>query len=133
MNLRKSLLDLLSSTKGVDTSNLTKNQQYNIELLEQRIMYSATQAGAALGGEAGMDMEHFENLCADSGIQELFGNFDQDVDQGQIENFVNDLFAFLAIEQRFFCIAQVFDNQADFFAKLVALHVSNTRQVQFVD
>jgi len=55
MNLRKSLLDLLSRTKGVDTSNLTQSQQYNIELLEQRIMYSATQAGAALGGDAGID------------------------------------------------------------------------------
>ena len=92
MNLRKSLIDLLSSSKGVDPSNLTQSQRNNIELLEQRIMYSATQLGAALGGEAGIDYDQFENLCCDSGIQELFGKFDSNVDQGEIENFVDDLF-----------------------------------------
>ena len=93
MNLRKSLLNFLSAKKGVDTSNLTEKQQYNIELLEQRIMYSATQAGAALGGDAGLDLENIENLAADNGVAELFGNLDQDVAQSDIENFVNDLFS----------------------------------------
>ena len=92
MNLRKKILDLLARTKGVDTSNLTEKQQYNIELLEQRIMYSATQAGAALG-DAGLDVDNFENLAADSGVQDLFGNADQAADQGEVENFVNDLFS----------------------------------------
>ena len=91
MNLRDSLLRLLSSAEGVDKSNLTKQQQFNIELLEQRIMYSATQAGAALGGDGGIDIDQLESLSNDSSVEGLFGNFDQDIDQAEIENFVNGL------------------------------------------
>jgi len=90
MNFRNALLKLLSSAKGVDTSNLTEKQQYSVELLEKRIMFSATQAGAALG-DGGIDFDQVENLASDGGIQELFGNLDQNIDQGEIENFVSNL------------------------------------------
>ena len=90
MNLRESLLKLLSGSKGIDPSELTQRQQGNIELLEQRIMFSASQCGAALGDGA-MDSGDFENLCCDNGIEELFGKFEQGVNEVEIENFVNEL------------------------------------------
>ena len=92
MNLHKILRKLVAAANQKAPTELTNNEKYNIELLEQRIMYSATQLGAAIGAD-GLDVDQFENLCVDhAGVQEMFGKFDHDVESEHMDQLVGDLF-----------------------------------------
>ena len=62
MNLKQTLANLVSNAKGKQPTQLTQNEQYNIELLEERIMYSATQCGA-FGADGGFDFEQLQRFC----------------------------------------------------------------------
>ena len=55
MKLESILRKLVAYANRKAPAELTENENYNIELLEQRIMYSATQHGAALGAD-GFDL-----------------------------------------------------------------------------
>jgi len=91
MNLKRILSKLVATANQKAPTELTKSENYNIELLEQRIMYSATQLGGALGAD-GIDVDQFTNLCVDhTGIQEIFNQFDNDIDSGQMDQLIGDL------------------------------------------
>ena len=91
MNLEKILRRLVAAANQKAPTELTKSENYNIELLEQRIMYSATQLGGVLGAD-GIDIDQFENLCADhTGIQEMFGSFDSNIESDAMDQLVGDL------------------------------------------
>ena len=91
MKLESILRNLVADANRKAPAELTKKENYNIELLEQRIMYSATQLGAALGAD-GFDLAQVEDICAGhAGIQELFGQFDNNIESGKIDQLVGDL------------------------------------------
>ena len=93
MKLNKILRKLVAAANKKAPTQLTNNENYNIELLEQRIMYSATQLGGALGAE-GIDVDQLENLVADqASVHEMFGQFDSNIDSGQMDQLVGDLLA----------------------------------------
>ena len=50
-----------------------------------------------------------------------------------VEHFVDEAFAFHAIEERVFRIAQAFDDEADFAAKRIARQVADARKIELVD
>ena len=50
-----------------------------------------------------------------------------------IEHFVDEAFAFHAIEQRILGIAQAFDDEANFAAQRIAGQVADARQIELVD
>jgi len=75
MNLTQIMANLFSkaiNSKPTKDTQLSPKGQHNIELLEPRIMYSATQAGAMLDG--GFDYEHMGDSA----------------DQYNVDNFIND-------------------------------------------
>ncbi len=57
------------------------------------------------------------------------------MDQAQdfIDHFLDNLFALLAIQQRVFGVAQMFDNGADFAFQNVALQFTDLGQVKLVN
>ncbi len=93
MSLRENLQRLTNFIFKLDAlkrdAKTTKQQRQSIELLEQRIMYSATQAGAIIDGS--YDYEHMENLSCHNDLNELFGDASEDSHDHEIVNQVNDL------------------------------------------
>ncbi len=60
-------------------------------------------------------------------------HFERAEAEGLVEHLVDEAFAFHAVEQRIFGIAQAFDHQANFAAQRVAGQVADARQVELVD
>ena len=50
-----------------------------------------------------------------------------------VQHLVDQPLALVAVEQRVFGVAQMFDDQADFAAQHVALQLADSRQVELVD
>ena len=63
--------------------------------------------------------------------------FEQHFQGAQAERFVKHLadqpFTLIAVQQRVFRFAKVFDNQADFAAQRVAFELTHARQIELVD
>ncbi len=93
MSLRENLPSLANFISKLDTlkrdAKTTKQQRESIELLEQRIMFSATQAGAFFDGC--LDHDNMDYLGFDNNLEELFSGSPEHSDE--IANLVNELFS----------------------------------------
>jgi len=91
MNLKQILQKYVAQATRQNASQLSQDQEHNIELLEQRIMYSATQCGAALEADGSLDVAEVENLVADQSCEDFFEKFNGDLNYNEIEGFVDEL------------------------------------------
>ena len=91
MKLIQILTSLVSNNQTDNPNELSPKDRYKIELLEQRIMFSATQYGAAWGAD-GFDIADADDVSEHDNIKDMVSWSDDKMDSKHMEKIIDHIY-----------------------------------------